>query len=313
MEQLTLGPTDMRIPPLCLGGVPWGRWGLAEPDALRMLDLALDRGLCFWDTADVYGGGDSELIIGKAMRGRRSRVVLATKFGMRTGPGPHGAGCSRHVIVRQVEESLRRLQTEYLDLYQAHVFDPATPPEETLRALDDLVRAGKVRHAGCSNYPPAEVAAALQCADGLGLRRPVAVQPEYSLFCPGPEEELLPLCGREGLTVLAYSPLDHGRLSGKYRAGRPVPPDSGAARNRWDWERPDLRAKLQAVERLAAIAGARGCTVAHLSLAYLMAHPGVVPIIGVRSVQQMDDNLAATGVRLAAADLVAVREAARLS
>ncbi|CAI6082653.1 aldo/keto reductase [Cohnella sp. JJ-181] len=301
MEYAYLGRTGLQVSRLCLGTMTYGDWDLDERTSLGIIDRVLDAGINFLDTADTYGKGTSEEIIGKAIRGRRDRVVVATKFKVRTAEGPNGEGASRHRIMRQVEASLKRLGTDYIDLYQIHRPDPHTPLDETLRALDDLVRQGKVRYIGCSNFEAWRIVESLWVSDRMNLERFVTNQPSYSVFNRYIEQEILPASERHGLATLCYSPLDGGWLSGKYRAGRPLPADSRG--ERMDPESPANRAKLEKVERLARQAESKGTKLGQFALAWLLRRPDVFPVVGIRNADQLADNLKALDVRLSEEDL----------
>ena len=310
METRRLGKTGLRVPVLCLGTMTFGLQ-CERGTSFAILGAALAAGLDFLDCADVYplGGnletvGRTEEILGDWMRERRNRerIVLATKCAGPIGRGPNDHGLSRQHIVTAVEASLRRLGTDRIDLYQSHAFDPATPIEETLRAFDDLVRAGKVRYVGCSNYPAWRLAGALRAADRLGIEGYVSVQPRYNLLYREIETELLPLCRAEGLGVLVYNPLAGGFLSGKHKADT-KPEDgtrftlgtaAGIYRHRY-WQ----DAQFRAVERLAKEAEARGLALVSLAVAWVLAQPGITSaIIGASRPEQLAASLAAPGLAL---------------
>jgi aryl-alcohol dehydrogenase-like predicted oxidoreductase len=310
VETRKLGRTGLRVPVLCLGTMTFGLQ--CDRDAsFAILDRALEDGLDFLDTADVYplGGGldtvgRTEEILGEWMRERgvRERIVLATKCCGPMGKGPNEAGLSRQHIVAAAEASLRRLRTDWIDLYQSHAFDGATPIEETLRAFDDLVRAGKVRYVGCSNYPAWRLAGALRAADRLGVAGYGSVQPRYNLLYRENETELLPLCRAEGLGVLVYNPLAGGFLSGKHKEG--AEPEAGGRftlgtaagiyRHRY-WQ----EAQFRVVERLAKECEARGVSLVSAAVAWVLAHEGVTSaIIGASRPAQLDASLAAAALKL---------------
>jgi aryl-alcohol dehydrogenase-like predicted oxidoreductase len=281
-------------------------WTTNEESAFAVMDAFVEADGNFIDTADVYSnwakdnpGGVSEQIIGRWMkaRGSRDRIVLATKARGRMGEGPDGEGLSRVHLIRACEESLRRLDTDRIDLYQAHWFDAGTPVEETLRAFDDLVRAGKVRYLGCSNHPAWRLCKALWASDKLGLVRYESLQPHYNLAYRAEfERELKPLCQEEGLAVIPYSPLASGFLTGKYRRDR-VPVSARAARIRDRYFNDRGFALLEALDGVAA---ARGLTPAQAALAWLLTQPVVTaPIIGANTVEQLRESLGAVGARLA--------------
>lgn len=292
MKYGTLGRTGLRISRVALGCWRFGA-ETDEPTARAIIDYALDQGINLIDTANIYAKGLSEEIVGRALQGRRHQVVLATKVRGRMGPGVNDEGLSRVHIMRSVEDSLRRLQTDYIDLYQVHFPDPLTPLEETLDALNDLVRQGKVRYIGVSNLPAWQTCKALWISDVRGYARIVSVQPRYNLLDRSAEQELIPLCLDQGLGIINYSPLAQGLLSGKYRKGQAPPPESRAARTEL-MKNLLTEANLERVERLSAYAAERGYTVAQLAIAWLLAKPGVsAPILGATSVEQLAENLGA--------------------
>ncbi|GGO01246.1 aldo/keto reductase [Saccharibacillus kuerlensis] len=306
MEHVYLGRSGLEVSRLCLGTMTYGDWDMDERSSLDILARILDAGITFLDTADTYGKGTSEEIIGKAVKGKRDDVILATKFKVRTAEGPNGEGASRHRIMRQVEASLKRLGTDYIDLYQVHRPDPNTPIDETLRALDDLVRQGKVRYIGCSNFEAWRMIESLWTSEKMNLERFVTNQLNYSLLERYSEQEILPAAERHGIATLAYSPLAGGWLSGKYREGQPLPQNSrGEALN---LDHPANKAKLNTVERLAQLAEAKGVTLSQFSLAWLMRRTDVIPIVGIRNERQLEDNLQALEVRLTEDELRAVDE-----
>lgn len=307
MEYRGLGPTGMRVSPLCLGTMMFGAWG--EPDhdtSIRVIHAALDAGVNFVDTADIYAQGESEEILGKALRGRRENVVVATKF---HGPmdvpvgekgDPNQWGNSRRWVVQEVENSLRRLQTEWIDLYQVHRPDGETSDEETLGALTDLQQQGKIRAFGSSTFPAHHVVQAQWTAERRGLRRYVTEQPPYSLLVRGVEADLLPVAQQYQMGVLPWSPLAGGWLSGRFRKGGDASSRRAALLpDRYDLERPENRAKLEAVEELALLAEEAGLTLIHLALAFVMQHPAVTaPIIGPRTMEHLEGQLGAMDVVL---------------
>ncbi len=313
MEYRNLGHSGLKVSTLCLGTMTFGeadessfmhQVGSDEETAFAIMNRALESGINFWDTADVYGqDGLSERIIGKwfARGGRRDEVVLATKFRFRMGAGPLRTGASRRRIVQAVEDSLRRLQTDRIDLYQIHMQDIETPEEETLRALDDLVRAGKVLYVGASNYAAYRLTDSLWTSRVQSLERFVALQMQYSLVVRDLEREHVPLCEKFGLGIIPWSPLASGFLTGKYRKGQPPPEGSRLAQ--WQdrlktFDKPRNWRILDAVDDCAAELGA---TPAQVSLAWLLAKPSVTSVIfGARSVEQLDDNLGAADLQIPA-------------
>lgn len=312
MEYRSLGCTGMQVSPLCLGAMMFGAWG--EPDhdtSIKIIHRALDAGINFIDTADVYSQGESEVIVGKALaNGRREEVILATKvhFAMdaawgQPGRDPNKRGNSRRWIIREVEDSLRRLGTEWIDLYQVHRPDPDTGVEETLSALTDLQRQGKIRAFGSSTFPAHEMVQAQWTARERALGRFVSEQPPYSMLVRGIEADVLPVAQRYGMGVLSWSPLAGGWLTGRYRKGRPTPTSSRAERlpDRYDMSDPDNQRKLDAAEALAVLADKAGLSLIHLALAFVLVHPAVTaPIIGPRTIEHLESQLGAVEVTLSA-------------
>jgi len=307
MEFVPLGRSGLRVSRLCLGTMMFGG-PTDEADSLRILRRALDAGINFFDTANVYNAGESERITGKGLRDVRDQVVIATKVRNPMGPGPNDRGLGRAHIMREVEASLRRLGTDYIDLYYLHAPDYDTPLEETLRAMDDLVRQGKVRYVGCSNYYAWQVREMLAIADARHLDRIVAVQPLYNLVNRDAEVEMLPLCRAHGLGVVVYSPLARGVLTGKYRPGEPYPEGSRAARGDRRIHQTELREEsFQVAQALAPVAEAKGCRLSQFALAWALANPIVTSaIVGPRTLEQLEDNLGALAVTIAAEDEAAV-------
>ena len=302
IEHRPLGRTGVQVSPLCLGAMMFGAWGEPDHDAsVRIIHAALDAGLNFVDTADVYSRGESEEIVGKALKGRRDDVVLATKVHGTMGDDVNQRGNSRRWIMRAVEDSLRRLDTDWIDLYQIHRPEPDTDVEETLGALSDLVHQGKVRHVGSSTFPPSRVVEAQWAARERGLERFVTEQPPYSLLVRGVERDLLPTCARHGMGVIPWSPLAGGWLSGRWRAGREAPTSTRAERlpGRFDLSIPANARKLEAAEALAQLAEESGLTLVQLALAFVLRHPAVTaPIIGPRTMEHLESQLAALDVTL---------------
>ncbi|MDQ4097170.1 MAG: aldo/keto reductase [Actinomycetota bacterium] len=304
MELRPLGRTGITVSRLCLGTMMFGPWGNPDRDeCIGMIHAALDAGVNFIDTADIYGGSESERILGEALAGRRDDVVLATKFHAAMGDDPNRRGNSRRWIVRACEESLRRLNTDWIDLYQAHRPDPTVDVDETLGALSDLVHAGKVRAIGSSTFPAHEIVEAQWVAERRGRERFRCEQPPYSILARGVEADVLPVCQRYGMGVLAWSPLAGGWLTGKYRRGEEPPPGSRATRgripDRFDFNRPENQAKLDAVEELLKVSSEAGIPLAHLAVAWVLNHPAVTSaIIGPRTPDQLADLLAGEDVVL---------------
>jgi aryl-alcohol dehydrogenase-like predicted oxidoreductase len=303
MEHRTLGRTGVHVTPLCLGAMMFGAWG--EPDhdaAIRMIHRALDAGINFIDTADVYSRGESEEIVGEALRGgRREDVVLATKFHGTMGDDPNQAGNSRRWIMREVEASLTRLQTDWIDLYQVHRWDAFTDHDETLGALSDLVAQGKVRYVGSSTYPAAQIVKAQWVARERGKERFVCEQPPYSMLARGIESDVLPTCKDLGMGVIAWSPLGGGWLSGRWRKGSDdlTSRRSAMLPHRYDLSIPANQAKLEAADALAVLAEESGISLIHLALAFVIRHPAVTAaIIGPRTMEQLESQLGAAEVEL---------------
>jgi aryl-alcohol dehydrogenase-like predicted oxidoreductase len=312
MELRTLGRTGVKVSPLCLGAMMFGEWGNPDHDeSIRIIHAALDAGVNFVDTADVYSRGESEEIVGKALKGRRDNVVLATKVHGNMGDDPNERGNARRWLVRECENSLRRLGTDWIDLYQIHRWDPGTDHDETLGALTDLVRAGKVRYLGSSTYPASEIVAAQWVAEKRGRERFVCEQPPYSLLVRGIEAEVLPVCQQYGMGVIPWSPLGGGWLTGRWRKGQEPPQSTRAERipGRYDLSLPENQQKLEATEALALLAEEAGISLIHLALAFVLQHPAVTAaIIGPRTMEQLDGQLGAESVQLDAALLDRIDE-----
>jgi aryl-alcohol dehydrogenase-like predicted oxidoreductase len=303
MRMRTLGGTGIKVSAYCLGAMMFGQWGNPDHDeSIAIIHAALDGGINFIDTADVYSGGESEEIVGKALRGRRDEVVLATKVHFPMGQDPNAGGNSRRWIVREVEDSLRRLQTDYIDLYQIHRPDPDAEIEETLSALSDLVHSGKVRAVGSSTFPAEQIVEAQWVAERRGYVRFRCEQPPYSIFARGIEAAVLPTCQRYGMGVITWSPLAGGWLTGRYRAEGGVDMTGHRAARmpaRFDPSLPGNAAKLTAVEELIKRAAEAGWPLTHLALAFVTGHPAVTSaIIGPRTMDQLTDLLAAANVEL---------------
>lgn len=301
MEYRTLGRTGIEVSPLCLGTMMFGPWGNDDhADATRVIHHALDAGINFVDTADVYSGGVSEEIVGKALAGRRDDVVLATKFFMPMGDGPNRSGGSRKWVMQAVEDSLRRLGTDYIDLYQMHRPSPTTDVEETLSALTDLIRQGKVRAIGSSSYSGSQIVEAQWVAKDRNLERFVTEQPPYSILVRGIEQDVLPTTQRHGMGTLSYSPLAGGWLSGKWRKdAAPKPTSKNRPAARFDMSTAANQQKLEVVESLVGLADEAGLTLIELALAFVIRHPGITSaIIGPRTMEQLVSQLPAADVVL---------------
>ena len=299
-----LGTTGVRVSPLCLGAMMFGAWGNRDhDDSIRIIDRAIDAGINFIDTADVYSAGESEQIVGKALAGKRENIVLATKAHASMGDDPNMKGNSRRWLVREVENSLRRLNTDYIDLYQIHRPDPSADIDETLGALTDLIRAGKILYAGSSTFPASEIVEAQWTAERRGRERFVCEQPPYSILVRGVEAEILPTCQKYGIGVIPWSPLGGGWLSGKYRKNAEIEVSHRAQRlpQRYDLSVPGNQAKLDAADALANVADKAGLTLVNLAIAFVLNHPAVTaPIIGPRTMEQLETQLEAADVVLSA-------------
>ncbi len=303
MEYRLLGRTGVRVSPVCLGTMNFGA-ATPESESVAIVHAAIDAGLNFVDTADVYNGGESERIVGRALAGRRHGVVLATKVHGRTGPGPNDAGNSRLHIVAACEASLRRLGTDYLDLYQVHRPSPEIPIDETLGALTDLVRAGKVRYAGCSTFPAWMVMEALAVSERWGLARFVSEQPPYNLLDRRIENELVPLAMRYNLALLPWAPLAQGVLAGRYPAAGPLPADSRAIRQPGPGAIYAQRVTARGIavgRAFAEIAGRSGRTAGQLAVIWCKDQPGITaPVVGPRTLAQALELAAAAEMTLSA-------------
>jgi aryl-alcohol dehydrogenase-like predicted oxidoreductase len=308
MEYRQLGRSGLRVSTITLGTMGFGGTGWASPvgqidveGARRQIELARDAGVNLFDTADVYSSGLSEEILGKALGSDRDDVLIATKVRMPMGEGPNDAGLSRHHVIRGAEDSLRRLGTDYIDLYQVHEWDGQTPLEETLHALNHLVQSGKVRYIGCSNYAAWQVMKALWISDREGLTPFVSQQLYYSLQARDIENELVPVAVDQGLGILVWSPIAGGLLSGKYRRGVEAPAGS---RHLTEWSEPPVYDEVKlydTIEELVAIGDDHGVSAAQVALAYTMGKPAVTSVIvGARTEEQLANNLASAELTLAA-------------
>jgi aryl-alcohol dehydrogenase-like predicted oxidoreductase len=313
MQTRVLGTTGVQVSQLCLGAMMFGAWG--EPDhdeSIRIIHRALDAGINFIDTADVYSAGESEEIVGKALAaGRRDQIVLATKAHGRMGDDVNEQGNSRRWIIRECENSLRRLGTDYIDLYQIHRPDPSTDIDETLGALTDLVRAGKICYAGSSTFPASQIVAAQWTAQQRGRERFSCEQPPYSILVRGVEAEVLPACQEYGMGVIPWSPLAGGWLSGRYRKDSDLPVSNRAERipQRYDMTLPGNQAKLEAADQLAVLAQEAGLSLIQLAIAFVTSHRAVTAaIIGPRTMEHLEDQLAAADLVLEPAVLDRIDE-----
>jgi aryl-alcohol dehydrogenase-like predicted oxidoreductase len=303
MEYRTLGRTGVKVSPLCLGAMMFGAWGERDHDeSIRVIHRALDAGINFVDTADVYARGESEEIVGKALAGgRRENVVLATKVHGTMGDDPNEFGNSRRWMVREVENSLRRLRTDWIDLYQIHRPEDDTDIDETLGALSDLVQAGKVRYIGSSTFPASQIVEAQWTAERRGRERFVCEQPPYSLLVRGVEADVLPTCRRHGMGVIPWSPLAGGWLSGKWRkdADDLTSRRSAMVPRRYDMSLPANQRKLDAADALAQVAEGAGISLIEMALAFVIRHPAVTAaIIGPRTMEHLESQLTAADVEL---------------
>jgi aryl-alcohol dehydrogenase-like predicted oxidoreductase len=311
MEHRTLGRTGVRVSTLCLGAMMFGAWGEPDHDAsIAIIHAALDAGINFIDTADVYSAGESEEIVGKALKGRRDDVVLATKFHAPMGEDVNQRGNSRRWIMAECENSLRRLGTDHIDLYQVHRPDPSTDIEDTLSALSDLIHQGKVRYAGCSTFPAHEIVESHWVAEKRGLERFRCEQPPYSIFARRIEADVLPVCQQHGMGVIPWSPLNQGWLTGRLRKGQQ--PDTHRATRmpgRYDPSVPAVAEKLELVEKLIPVAEEAGLTMVELALGFVLAHPAVSSaIIGPRTMDQLTTQLSGGDVVLTSATLDRIDE-----
>jgi len=302
MRMRYLGNTGVQVSEICMGTLTFNRGGsmpslgaVGQKEADAMVGTALAAGVNFFDTADIYSQGQSEEILGKALGARRKEAIIATKVRGRMGPGPNDVRLSRHHILEGCNASLKRLGTDYIDLYQVHSFDPNTPLEETLRALDDLVRQGKVRYIGCSNFTGWQLMKVLDISDRRSWEKFVTLQAMYSLLSRDLEYELVPLCLDQGLGILTWSPLSGGFLSGKYRRGQPRPSGARLSDPKMGFLSVNEEKGFDVIEELDKIARTHNATVAQAALNYLLCKPAVTSvIIGVRTAEQLADNLKTT-------------------
>jgi len=304
MDYRNLGASGLKVPVLSFGtgtfggsGPLFGAWGSTDvAEARRLIDVCLDAGVTLFDTADVYSNGASEEVLGEALRGRRDKALISTKTALPTGDGPNDAGASRERLIRAVDAALRRLQTDYIDLLQLHAYDAGTPVEETLSTLDDLVRAGKLRYVGCSNYAGWELMHSLAAADRHGHPRYIAHQVYYSLIGRDYEWELMPLGRHQGVGALVWSPLGWGRLTGKIRRGQPLPETSRLHATADIGPPVDDEHLYRVVDALDAVAAETGKSVAQVAINWLLQRPTVSSVIlGARNEAQLRDNLGAAG------------------
>ncbi len=316
MQYKHLGKTGLKVSRLAIGGAAWGG-RVNEADSISLIKAAIAEGLTFVDTSDIYGKasfltpdrGPCEIIVGKALKGERHSVVLATKVGARVGPTPNDIGLNRLHIIEGVEQQLRRLQTDYIDLYYAHIFDYTTPIEETLRAMDDLVHQGKVRYIGCSNYYAWQLCKALWICDRYNLTRYDCIQSSYNLLARDVETELLPFCASEEIGVNVWGPLAGGLLSGKYNEYNPDEPPPPGAFGYGMW----AKISHDAISLLKKAAEANGHTLSQLALAWLLNNPTVTAVLtGFTSVKQLKENLSALEVKISDDELAACDEVGKM-
>jgi aryl-alcohol dehydrogenase-like predicted oxidoreductase len=303
MDYRTLGTTGIKVTPLCLGAMMFGAWGNTDhDDSIRIIHRALDAGINFIDTADVYSRGESEQIVGKALAGgKRDNIVLATKVHGTMGDDPNQFGNSRRWIIKEVEDSLKRLQTDWIDLYQIHRPEADTDIDETLGALTDLVRAGKVRYIGSSTFPASQIVEAQWVAQQRGRERFVCEQPPYSMLIREIEKDMLPTARRHNMGVIPWSPLAGGWLSGRYRKGQEIPTSNRAELlpGRYDLSTPENQRKLDAADALAQLADEAGITLIEMAIAFVIRHPAVTSaIIGPRTMEHLESQLTAADVVL---------------
>ena len=293
MEYVNLGRSGLRVSPACLGAMMFGHSETApcdEAESRRIVDAFVDAGGNFIDTANVYTGGESEEVVGRAIKSKRDRVIVATKGYGSIGDGPNDAGLGRQYLYRALDASLRRLDTDYVDLYQCHRSDPNTPVEETMATLHEFVQSGKVRYVGCSNWSGSEIVEAQWAAERINGTPFVSLQPPYSLLQRQIEEDVLPTCERHGLGTMVYSPLSGGILTGKYRRGEDPPPDSRGARGNWVRLLTDRAFDL--ADEVGKVAAEVGSTPTAVAIAWVMSRRGVTSaIIGPRTFEQYEQNM----------------------
>jgi len=306
MEYRRLGNSGLKVSEISLGGNVFGKWA-DESMSIAVINHALEMGINYIDTADMYGQGRSEELIGKTVKGKRSQFIIATKFGFPMGDGPNESGASRYYIMKAVDASLKRLQTDYIDLYQVHLPDPATPIEETLRALNDLVRTGKVRYIGCSNFAAWQLCEALWISKVNNLHSFVTVQPRYNLLERQIETELVPCCQVYNIGVIPWGPLVGGFLTGKYRKGQEAPAGVRLSEPYPLYDNIFTEANWNKLSKLEAFAAERGHKVAELAIAWLLAKPWIsTVIVGARNLEQVSANVTAAEWKLTAEEAAAV-------
>jgi len=303
MEYQALGRTGVKVSPICLGTMMFGGQ-TDEQTSIRIMHRAHDVGVNFFDSANIYNAGESEIVVGKAVADRRDKIVLATKGRLPMADGPNDNGGSRLNMMRAIDGSLKRLKTDYIDLYYIHTPDSGTPIEETLRAMDDMVRAGKVRYIACSNFRAWRLCEALWCSDKLNLHRFACVQPLYNIVNRDIEVELLPLCQEHGIGVVSYSPLARGILTGKYQPGGQPAAGTRAARNDPRMMQAEWRqVSLEVAQQIVAHCGKKGVAPSQFALAWCLANPILTAVIvGPRTMEQFDDNAACLNVKVTEED-----------
>ena len=306
MEYRRLGNSGVKISEISLGGNVFGKWA-DEQTSMAVINHALDMGINYIDTADMYGQGHSEELVGKALKSKRAQVIIATKFGWVIGDGPNEGGASRYYIMKAVDASLRRLQTDYIDLYQIHLPDPTTPIEETLRALDDLVRAGKARYIGCSNFAAWQLCEALWTSKVNNLQSFVTVQPRYNLLERQIETELVPCCQAYNIGVIPWGPLVGGFLTGKYRKGQEAPTGARLSQPYPLYDNIFTEANWNKLTKLETFATEHGHTVGELAITWLLAKPWISTVIaGARKIEQVSANVTAAEWKLTAEEVAEV-------
>ncbi len=303
MNYTHLGATGVKVSPICLGTMMFGGQ-TSEADSIDIIHKACDLGVNFIDTANMYNAGESEVVVGKAIADRRDKVILATKGRQTMGPGPNESGASRVHLMHELDASLKRLGTDYIDVYYTHTPDYDTPIEETLRAMDDMVRSGKVHYIACSNFRAWRLCESLWTSDRLNLHRFACVQPLYNIVNRDPEVELFPLCKEHGIGVVSYSPLARGILSGKYKRGESFPAGSRASRDDKRMREAELRDdSFDVAQQIVAHCQQKGCQPTQFALAWCLANPTLTSVIvGPRTMEQFDDNVGCLDVAITTED-----------
>ena len=298
MDYRNLGKSGLKVSRICLGTNNFGGQ-ISEEASIKIVNSALDCGINVVDTANVYTGGKSEEIIGNAVKGRRDEVIIATKVGFGTGEVPNQAGLSRKHILSQVEHSLNRLQTDFIDIYYLHRFDPETPLEETLRTFDGLVRSGKVRYVACSNFSAWQIAKAHEICETHDLEKLIAVQPPYNLLQRDIEKDIIPYCQQEGLGILTYTPLMGGFLTGKYSKDAHPPTGSRFEHNPRLWERANKESNFAVLEQVESVANDVGISILKLAISWILKNPAITaPIVGASSAEQIEENCKTNEINL---------------